>query len=87
MSDADQTQEDPDDRVQTIEITCTFCKAAIHSPIRFHQRDQFDTATLIGNRLPCSCGKVTACNKENMRIVYVDESGGPLGYVGQDVRK
>lgn len=85
MPDTDQTQENPDDRVLTIEIDCAACKTALRSPVKFRQRDQFDTATLIGNELQCSCGEMTACNKENMRVVYEDGSGLVSGFVGADV--
>ena len=87
MSDADQVQENPDDRVATVEIDCVGCGAVVRSPFTFHCRGVFDTATLIGNKLQCSsCGEMTACDKTNMRVVYIDETGDISGgFVGEDV--
>ena len=87
MSDDYRNQEKSDDRVMTIEIDCATCKAAIRSPIRFDWKDSFDTSTLLGNRLYCpSCGKMTACDKGNMRVVFVDDAGDISGgHVGSDV--
>lgn len=87
MSDVDHVQENPDDRVRTIEIPCAGCGAVIRSRIRFSRRDQFDTAILIGNLLECSsCGEMTACDKTNMKVVFIDDSGDISGgFVGEDV--
>lgn len=87
MSDVDDVQENPDDRVRTIEIPCAACGAVIRSPFTFRRRGQFDTSKLIGNMLRCrSCGKMTACDKTNMRVVYIDETGDLAGgFVGEDV--
>ncbi len=86
MSDDYRNQEKSDDRVMTIEIDCATCKAAIRSPIRFDWKVPFDSSTLLGNELQCpSCGKTTACNRENMRVVFVDDSGRRSGHVGSDV--
>ena len=87
MSDTDQNQENPDDRVATVEIDCAGCGTVVRSPFEFHCRGVFDTGTLIGNKLQCSsCGEMTACNKENMRVVYLDVEGDVSGgFVGYDV--
>ncbi len=86
MSDDYRNQEKSDDRAMTIEIDCATCKAAIRSPIRFDWKVPFDSSTLLGNQLQCpSCGKMTACDKENMRVVYQDGSGLVSGFVGHDV--
>ncbi len=86
MRDADQTQENPDDRVMTIEIDCAGCGAVLRSAFKFRRRDRFDLAIVIGNKLRClSCGEMTACDKENMRVVYEDGSGLVSGFVGHDV--
>ncbi len=87
MSDVDPVQEKPDDRIATVEIDCKGCGAVVRSPFEFTCRGVFDSGTLIGNKLQCSsCGQMTACNKTNMRVVYIDKTGDISGgFVGEDV--
>jgi hypothetical protein len=64
--------------VKEIQIRCGHCKKWFNSPIGFSGTEAFDSATLIGNIVQCpSCGQMTSCNKENMRVHF--EGGGFLG--------
>ena len=46
----------------------------------FGDLDTFDTSTMEGNQAQCPhCGKMTGCNKENMRVRAKD-----AGFVGKD---
>lgn len=84
----EKVPEESTERVKTVEIDCMYCGRALRSTIRFGERATFDTATLIGNKIQCAgCGKMTACNKANMRVVFVDDSGKLSGHVGKDIRK
>jgi DNA-directed RNA polymerase subunit RPC12/RpoP len=65
-------------KVKELQIRCSHCKAWFRSPIMFGGTDSFDTSTLIGNQVQCpACGKMTGCNKENMRVHF--EGGGFVG--------
>ena len=65
-------------RVNTIEIRCLSCGKWFPSPIMLGDTESFDTSTLIGNTVTCAhCGRMTGCNKENMRVRSQD--GGFLG--------
>ena len=65
-------------KVKNVEIRCKECGAWFRSPINFGGTDSFDTSTLIGNQVQCrSCGKMTGCDKENMRVHFDD--GGFVG--------
>ena len=65
-------------KVVQVVVRCSSCRGWIPSPISFSNKDNFDSATLIGNELTCpSCDKVTACNERNMRLRYDD--GGFVG--------
>lgn len=59
------------DTVKTIEIKCLNQKCGhwFKSPIFFGNLGTFDTAYMSGNLVQCPyCGKMTPCNKENMRV-------------------
>lgn len=61
-----------------LQIRCLNCKKWFDSPIFFADLGSFDTATLEGNKVQCqNCGKMTGCNKENMKLSSDD--GGFLG--------
>lgn len=61
-----------------VEIKCQHCGSWFGSPIAFGGGEVFDSTNLEGNRVKCSgCGKMTGCNKENMRAVFPD--GGFTG--------
>jgi hypothetical protein len=60
------------------EIRCEHCQQWFRSPIGFGSAEAFFSSTLIGNKAQCRhCGKMTGCNKENMRWRADDE-----GWVG-----
>lgn len=68
-------------KVTEVQIRCSHCKKWIPSPIGFGDQRSFDSSTLLGNIVQCSkCGKMTGCNKENMRVRYE----GSSGFVGLD---
>jgi hypothetical protein len=74
-------------QVRVIEIQCsnTKCKRWFRSPFKFGAKSTFDTATLIGNKAQCpTCGTMTSCNKENMRVRFEGDKGQE-GFVGEDV--
>lgn len=61
-----------------VEIKCQHCGSWFSSPIAFGDGDVFDSTILEGNRVQCgSCGRMTGCDKENMRAVFPD--GGFTG--------
>jgi hypothetical protein len=63
-----------------ISVRCQHCKEWFPSPIFFGDSENFDTSDLYVNTAQCShCGKMTDCNKENVRVRYV---GG--GFVGEE---
>ena len=65
-------------KVNQIEIRCSHCSTWFPSPIFFGDSESFETSTMYGNTVSCpSCGKMTSCNKENMRVRH--EKGGFLG--------
>lgn len=69
-------------KVKEIQIRCLdqSCNAWFNSPIFFGDSESFDTSTLIGNTVQCpKCGRMTPCNKENMRVRAADG-----GFVGID---
>ena len=62
------------------EIKCLHCDQWLGSPIQFGDADSFFTSTLVGNQVQCpKCGKMTGCNKANMRFRTGDE-----GFLGKD---
>jgi len=66
--------------VKEIHIRCLNCHEWFKSPISFGGFRAFDTSTMEGNQVQCSrCGKITGCNKENMRV-----RAGDQGFVGED---
>jgi len=61
-----------------IEIHCAHCQTWFPTPIWLGDSESFDSSTLEDNQVQCpSCGKMTGCNKGNMRVVFKD--GGFLG--------
>lgn len=66
--------------VKELHIRCLNCNEWFKSPIFFGDLDFFDTSTMEGNQAQCPhCGKMTGCNKENMRVRTKDS-----GFVGKD---
>lgn len=62
---------------KTVEIKCLNpkCGKWFKSPIFIGDLESFDSSALAGNNVQCPhCGKMTPCNKENMRI-RADEGG------------
>ncbi len=54
-----------------IQILCLndSCATWFPSPISFGDMESFDSSMLVGNSVQCpKCGKMTPCNKENMRV-------------------
>ncbi len=71
-------------KVKSLEIRCEYCGAWFPSPICCGDDASFDTSTLIGNQVQCAkCGKMSGCNKENMRLR--SEDGGFLGIDTMDL--
>jgi hypothetical protein len=69
--------------VKELQIKCLNCNQWFNSPIFFADFDSFDTSTMIGNQAQCPhCGRMTGCNKENMRVRAKD-----AGFVGDDTLK
>jgi len=65
-------------KTKTLEIRCLHCDTWFNSPIFFGELETLETCTMTGNLAQCpSCGKMTNCNKENMRLRA--EKGGFLG--------
>lgn len=65
-------------KTKTLKIRCDHCKSWFNSPIYFGDSESFDSSFLEGNMAQCSnCGKMTKCNKENMKLV--SEDGGFVG--------
>jgi len=65
-------------KVNQIDIRCSKCSRWFPSPIIFGDSESFDTSTMYGNLAQCPyCGKMTSCNKENMRVRH--EKGGFIG--------
>jgi len=69
-----------------IEVRCLHCENWFRSPIGFGNVTSYDTSLLIGNRVSCSqCGRLTDCNKENIRFVERNQETGEVHYIeGQD---
>ena len=67
------------------EIRCLMCGEWFPSAIQFGTAEVFFSSTLIDNLQQCPhCGKMTNCNKENMRFVE-RQSNGRVTYIeGQD---
>jgi len=68
--------------VNEIQIKCLnpSCGTWFPSPIFFGDTESFDSSMLEGNTVQCSsCGSMTPCNKENMRV-----RGKDGGFVGSD---
>jgi len=67
-------------KVKKVQVKCLNCKQWFDSPFFFGDLDSFETSTLEGNQAQCPhCGKMTGCNKENMRVSAED-----AGFVGRD---
>lgn len=65
-------------KTKSIEIQCLHCRQWFRSPIMFGSMESFDATQMSGNIVDCpSCGKVTACNADNMRLIA--EGGGYRG--------
>ena len=55
--------------VKELQIRCLNCNEWFKSPIFFCDLDSFDSSTMKLNQARCqNCGKMTDCNKENMRV-------------------
>ena len=62
-------------------VRCKHCEGWIRSPINFKDAATFDAATLHRCTLQCpTCGKMTSCDKANMKARHVEGLGG--GFVG-----
>ena len=70
----------------SIEVRCLHCEKWFKSPIGFGGVKSYDTSNLIGISVNCShCGKITDCNKENIRFVERNKETGEVHYIeGQD---
>ena len=67
-------------KIKEILIRCKICGKWFSSPITFGNSDSFDTSMLIGNQARCrNCGKMTGCDKKNIRVRYEGDDGGFLG--------
>lgn len=69
--------------VRQIDTRCEHCREWFPSPIGFVESESFEASTmvLIGNQAQCpKCGKMTGCDKENMRVRH----DAPGGFVGKD---
>jgi hypothetical protein len=67
-------------KIDRIEIRCEHCGNWFRSAIHFGNDLSFLSSTLIDNKQNCSHrGKMTDCNKENMRWVSSDGKTGFLG--------
>ena len=65
--------------VSELHIRCLHCNEWFISPIFFGNKESFDTSTMVGNQAQCQhCGKMTDCNKENMRVRAKD-----AGFIGK----
>jgi hypothetical protein len=65
-------------------VKCSKCSAFVPSPIRFAKPEFFDSAKFTGNKLRCrKCGTMTDCNKDNMRMRWVNDDGTAGGFVGE----
>ncbi|MGI8467417.1 MAG: trigger factor [Pyrinomonadaceae bacterium] len=84
-TEADKSKEEKkfqteagDSRTKKVEIQCLHCERWFQSPIYFGDSQSFDTSALEGNTVQCPfCGKMTGCNKDNMRVGF--EDGGFIG--------
>lgn len=66
--------------IARIEVQCISCKTWFKSPIQSGTPESFDTSTLEGNNAQCeACGRMSPCNKENMRWARSDGNGGWRG--------
>lgn len=62
------------------QVRCSHCKTWFPSAIQIDDLDTFNMARITGNLQQCpSCGKMTSCNKESVRIRTKDG-----GYIGKD---
>lgn len=69
--------------VKELHIRCLNCNHWFNSPIFFGDLDSFDSSIMAGNQAQCPhCGRMTSCNKENMRVRAKD-----AGFVGDDTLK
>ena len=66
--------------VKELHVKCLQCNEWVKSPIFFGDLDSFDAFIMEGNQAQCPhCGKMTGCNKKNMRVRAKD-----AGFVGKD---
>jgi hypothetical protein len=73
-------REEKMSEVKELHIRCLNCNKWFLSPIFFGDFKSFDTSTMEGNQAQCGhCGKMTDCNKENMRV-----RAKGAGFVGKD---
>ena len=69
------------------QIRCEHCKKWFPSGIQFGTAEAFFTSTLIGNLQRCpnpNCGRMTGCNKENMRFEERHPDGRVTYVEGKD---
>ena len=69
-------------------VRCKHCAGWIPSFITFESIEAFNSASLHGNNMQCpSCGKMTRCDKKNMKAHWVDEDGegGEGGFLGIEI--
>lgn len=77
-----ETQSPTGSKIVGIDIKCLNCQNWFPSPIFFGDSKSLDTSYMEGNLAQCHhCGKMTNCNKENMRAKF---EGGSGGFVGND---
>ncbi|RKI45796.1 hypothetical protein D7V67_15445 [Clostridium paraputrificum] len=65
-------------KTKSLKIRCSNCGKWFDSPIYFGDIETFDSTTMEGNMVQCKyCDRMTACNKENMKLSSID--GGFIG--------
>jgi uncharacterized C2H2 Zn-finger protein len=73
--------EETGHKIDHIEIRCKHCGKWFRSDIHLGDNQTFDTSTLFRNLHGCPhCGKITSCNKKNVRCVNAD---GEIGFFGR----
>lgn len=61
-------------KVKSTSVRCQHCNKWFPSPIGFGDTNSFLTFSLSGNSAQCPyCRSMTDCNKENMRVITVDD--------------
>ena len=70
-------------KIKEIRVRCLHCSHKFRSMIHFGDVESFRSSKMFGNLTSCpKCGKMTACNKENMSYIAEDGSEGFLGADG-----